>query len=98
MIKVTRYKSQITIKGHANYAEHGKDIVCSAVSVLVQTLIKSIESLTTDKIKYSMSPGTVDINFWCLSDQSKVLIDAFFVGVKGVAAAHPDNVKVIEMF
>lgn len=97
MIEVTRQTDRITISGHANYAEHGKDIVCAAVSVLVQTLIQSVESLTADKIEYSMSPGTVDIKFWCLSEQSKVLIDAFFVGIKGIAEAHPDNVSLTEL-
>lgn len=96
MTEVTRYKDRITIKGHSGYAPIGQDIVCAAVSVLVQTLIQSVEELTTDKIKYSMQPGTVDIKFWCLSDQSKVLIDAFFVGIKGIAEAHPDNVKLTE--
>jgi uncharacterized protein YsxB (DUF464 family) len=96
MIKVTRFKDRITIKGHSGYAPIGQDIVCAAVSVLVQTLIQSVEELTTDKIKYSMQPGTVDIKFWCLSDQSKVLIDAFFIGIKGIAEAHPDNVKLTE--
>ena len=96
MIEVERRKDGISIKGHANYAPHGQDIVCSAVSVLVQTLIQSVEELTTDKIEYSMQPGTVDIKFWCLSDQSKVLIDAFFIGIKGIAEAHPDNVTLTE--
>lgn len=96
MITVDRYSDRITLRGHANYAEIGKDIVCSAVSVLVQTLIQSVETLTTDRIEYKMQPGTVDIKFWCLSDQSKVLIDAFFIGIKGVAEAHPDNVRLTE--
>ena len=95
MTEVTRYKDRITIKGHSGYAPIGQDIVCAAVSVLVQTLIQSVEELTADKIEYSMSPGKVDIKFWCLSDQSKVLIDAFFIGIKGIAEAHPDNVKFI---
>ena len=96
MIVIERKKDGISIRGHANYAPIGQDIVCSAVSVLVQTLIQSVEELTTDKIEYSMQPGTVDIKFWCLSDHSKVLIDAFFVGIKGIAATHPDNVKLTE--
>lgn len=101
MITVDRYSDRITVKGHANYAEIGRDIVCSAVSVLVQTLIQSVETLTTDRIEYNMQPGTeelqpgtVDIKFWCLSDPSKVLIDAFFIGVEGVAEAYPDNLTV----
>lgn len=94
MITVDRYSDRITLKGHADYAEHGKDIVCSAVSVLVQTLIQSVETLTTDRIEYKMQPGTVDIKFWCLSDHTKVLIDAFFIGIKGVAKSYPACVKV----
>ncbi len=97
MTTVTRYKDRITIKGHSGYAPIGQDIVCSAVSTLVQTLIQSVENLTADKITYDMQPGTVDIKFWSLSDLSKVLIDSFFLGIKGVAEAYPDNVKVIEM-
>lgn len=96
MIEITKLIDGIKIKGHAQYAEPGKDIVCSAVSVLTQTLIQSVENLTADKIEYDMQPGKVHIKFWCLSDQSKVLIDAFFIGVKGIAEAYPDNVKLTE--
>ena len=31
-------KNEITIKGHANYDENGKDIVCAAASMLFYTL------------------------------------------------------------
>lgn len=95
MTTVTRYKDRITIEGHSGYAPIGQDIVCAAVSVLVQTLIQSVENLTADKITYDMRPGTVDIKFWSLSDHSKVLIDSFFLGIKGTAEAHPDNVRII---
>lgn len=103
MIVIERKKDGIAIRGHANYAPIGQDIVCSAVSVLVQTLIQSVEELTTDKIEYDMQPGTdelqpgrVDIKFWCLSDHSKVLIDAFFIGVESIVNTYPDNVKLTE--
>ena len=39
-------KAGITVDGHANYEEPGKDIICAAVSVLAQNLIRSLESLT----------------------------------------------------
>lgn len=95
MIVVAGYKDRITVKGHANYAEPGKDIVCASVSILTQTLIKSIEDLTTDKIHYGISPGLVDINFKTLSNETKTLIKSFFVGVKAIAETYPQNVKVI---
>lgn len=37
MIRITMTHSSIKIKGHAEYAEHGKDIVCAAVSAILQT-------------------------------------------------------------
>lgn len=94
MIVVTEYKDRITVKGHANYAEIGKDIVCASVSILTQTLIKSIEDLTADVIQYGISPGSVDINFKTLSDETKTLVKSFFVGVKAIAEAYPENVQV----
>lgn len=38
----------LNISGHANYAESGKDIICSAVSVLAINLANSIEKYTDD--------------------------------------------------
>lgn len=93
MIIIQQEKDKITIKGHANYAPIGQDIVCAGVSTLIQTLIQSVEELTADKIEYSMSPGRVDIKFWCLSDLTKGLVDAFFIGIKLIASEYPNNVK-----
>lgn len=34
---------ELIANGHANYAERGKDIVCASVSILIYTLIESID-------------------------------------------------------
>ncbi|AMA72768.1 ribosomal protein [Aneurinibacillus sp. XH2] len=31
--------------GHANYAEHGKDIVCAAVSAIMQTALLGLQAI-----------------------------------------------------
>lgn len=95
MIEIKREKDGVTMKGHAGYAPHGQDIVCAAVSVLMQTLIQSIEELTSDPINYYILPGDVKIKYWCLSDVTKALINAFFIGIAGIAEAYPDYVRVI---
>lgn len=92
MITVNRYSDRITVTGHAYYAAPGQDIVCAGVSTLVQTLIQSVEELTTDKTQYDMQPGTVDIKFWCLSDLTKVLVDAFFIGIELIISEYPEYV------
>ena len=51
MIKVIVKEDVITISGHANYDEYGKDIVCSAVSATVITTVNGILSIDNSAIK-----------------------------------------------
>lgn len=94
MIAVNVRLDGITVSGHAGYSEHGKDIICSAVSTLTQNLIYSIEQLTKDKITYVIKPGTVDIKFRDLSEYAQLLVDSFFIGVCSIADSYPDYVKI----
>ena len=94
MIAVSVRKDGITVSGHANYAEAGKDIVCAGVSALVQGLIRSVESLASDKIEYEKSPGRADIYYRVLSEAGRLLVDSFFIGICQIASEFPDNVRI----
>lgn len=94
MIEVNVREDGITVAGHAGYAPPGQDIVCAGISTLTQSLIKSIEDLTADRIEYEISPGAVDIRYGNLSEKSRTLVDSFFIGVCGVAEAYPENVTI----
>ena len=55
MINITIVKSNnkiITIEatGHSGYAEHGQDIVCSAVSTLMETLANGLTEVVKAKV------------------------------------------------
>ena len=95
MITIQKNDREISLLGHAGYAEPGRDIVCAGVSALVQTLIQSIEELTSDVIKYDMTPGAVHIQFGDLSERARLLVDSFFVGASMIAEDYPENVKII---
>ncbi len=95
MIVVSVRKDEIKVSGHANYAEEGKDIVCAGVTALTQTLVKSIEDLTEDKIEYDIVPGRVDIKYGNLSEKSKALVDSFFIGICMIVDEFPDHVKIV---
>ena len=84
----------ITVSGHAGYAEIGKDIVCAGVTALTQTLIRSLENLTRDGIKYEISPGRADIHYGNLSEEGKLLVDSFFIGACLIADEFPEYVRV----
>lgn len=95
LIEASVRRDGITVKGHANYAVSGSDIVCAGITALAQTLIKSIKDLTDDKIEYEISPGRVDIKYGNLSEKSKILVDSFFIGICMIAEEFPEYVRIM---
>ena len=98
MITITHRPGQITINGHAGYAPHGQDIVCAAVSTLVQTFIASAEELTHDEIKVTTSElGQIQsIEYRKLSEGAQLLLASFFIGIRMIANSYPSNLKLTE--
>ena len=94
MIVVDVRKDGITVAGHAEYAEAGKDIVCAGVTALTQSLIRSLEGLTSDKIKYEISPGRADIHYRNLSEEGMLLVDSFFIGVCQITNEFSEYVRI----
>ena len=78
MIVVNVNEEKITLNGHAGYAEPGKDIVCAAVTALVQTMVHSIKALTDDRPEYTVSPGEFELEIKNLSEKSKTFGRLFF--------------------
>lgn len=95
MIKVYVDETHISIQGHANYAPMGEDIVCAGVSALVWSLIRSMKALTKDNIKETITSGDVFITYKNVSEQGRLLIDSFFIGVSEIAKNYPDYIKIL---
>lgn len=96
MIEVKVSLEGIVIDGHAGYAKPGKDIICSAVTVLAFNLINSMEVLTEDIINYDANnPGHINIEFKNLSERGKLLVDSFFIGISEVSRAYPEYVQLL---
>ena len=96
LIEIRRWKDGISIKGHAGYAEHGKDIVCAAISALLQTFIASVEELTYDNIQSEITAGNAVIKYKDLSEQGTLLVESFFCGVRMIAASYPEYVRAVD--
>lgn len=94
MIVVTQTDSGITIEGHAGYAPRGQDIVCAAVSTLLQGFLNAVDELTADKLNTEIGAGKAVIEYGNLSGSGKLLVDSFFVSLKMVADEFPDYVRV----
>ena len=107
MINVIVIKEKQTIKtieatGHSGYAEEGSDIVCSAVSVLMETLANGLTEVVKADVKV-----VVDENIPHLSvtlneiDQEKckhaqILMQSTLLGIKGVANGYSKFIKIKE--
>jgi len=96
MVEISRLGYGIAIKGHANYAPHGQDIVCASISVLFQTLVEAIDTLTLDYIEYHVEPGDARIVFKREpTRESQLLVDSFLIGFENIAEQYPKYVRMI---
>ena len=63
-IEETNEHIHIEVKGHANYNIVGQDIVCSAISALLQTLCYSLEEAWNSlKLRLEKKLGVITINY-----------------------------------
>lgn len=95
LIEVSVRKDEVKVSGHADFAKKGEDIICGAVSILTQNLVNSIQNLTQDKVACVIESGKVIINldFGNLSEQTKTLIDSFFLGICSIADVMDMNIQ-----
>ena len=98
MIKVNISKDlkQISIKGHADYAEHGKDIVCAAVSSIVVTSVNACLSLDENSIKYLDREGLVEIEVLNNNDTTIKLINNMINMLIELANNYKKNITIIK--
>lgn len=100
MIKCVYEKSKsgvkLTVNGHAGYAQHGEDIVCSAVSALTETLIARLLELNA-KFSYKKEPGAVEVAMQRVTYDAKEAFRFAVLGMQLIQAAYPKNVEVQRM-
>lgn len=85
----------LSVLGHANYGEYGKDIVCAGVSALVQALIGWIEEnhYKAECISVDTKAGEVIIS----CDGGEDIAAVFHmtaIGLAQIADCYPDHVHI----
>ena len=88
----------LEISGHANYAEHGKDIVCAAATTLFYTLLYALEGEDDIDMDYSVTPGAARVTARGTSQKGAAMCDTLFGAMAGgyemLAAKYPEHVKI----
>lgn len=88
-----------TVKGHSGSAPSGKDIVCAAVSGIVQTALIGLDEVAGIKDTYDVKDGFVDCRLPENADKAKlekanVIIETMRLGLLSIADQFPDFVLV----
>ena len=96
MIKVIKDNDLITVKGHANMAEYGKDIVCASVSSIIYTSINAIASINPKYIDVQDDGNVMTIKIKENDEIVLKLIANMFEMLKSVAKDYPKNLSVKE--
>ena len=94
MIKVKVKPNNVSIVGHADYDDYGKDIVCSSVSSIVTTTVNAILIFDKKTIDYKVSEGSVKIDIIESDDTTRKLIDNMVNLLTELATDYPKNIKV----
>ena len=95
MIKVEVTKKNISIIGHANFDEYGKDIVCAAASSIVITSIEALASFDISSIDVLESKDKLEITINKNDDITNKLIANMLNCLNELVKKYPKNIKII---
>lgn len=89
--------TSFTIKGHANYAKYGQDIVCAAVSSISLATVNSLAKYTYLEVSELSGYLSVELSIPDEVDKFKaveVLLDLLYTHLINLASIYPENIVV----
>ncbi|MRG26786.1 ribosomal-processing cysteine protease Prp [Laceyella tengchongensis] len=94
---------RVMVKGHANFAEHGKDLVCAAVSGITIGMVNAIETMFDVQV-HSADDGDGKVDCHLPREvrdpetrgKIHLLLEAMAVSLKNVADEFPKYVTIQE--
>src|SRR5436190_11338446 len=86
-----------TIRGHANYAEKGQDIVCAAISAITNGTINFLNFHYKNDCQISCQPAEIKI-YPRTDDNSEyqLCLRLMFYQLENIANSYPNYLKIIK--
>ena len=91
MIRAVFWKTGFKVEGHADFDEYGKDVVCAAVSGMVQ-LAGYI--LKAKGAKFTREKGHVEVKLNDFDKDTFLILEILKSALKDVEKKYPDHLKV----
>lgn len=98
IVKEVEFIKQVTVGGHADYAEHGSDIVCAGVSAVIFGLINAVDELDED-VEFDISAnedvtGYVTYRSLKSTDKEQLLLNAMLIALKTIEENYSDYITI----
>lgn len=94
VIKPNDNIKKITFKGHANYSDYGKDIVCAAVSSTMLCTVNAILSINKNTIEVVEEKDSFVINIIRDDDIVNKLLENMIRCLKSLEKQYPKNIEI----
>ena len=85
----------ISISGHADYEEYGKDIVCSSVSSIVTTTVNGIYEIDKEYLNLEENKDGMIITVLKEDNVCDKLIKNMLSLLSELSESYPENIKVM---
>ena len=96
MIKVKVGKKNISILGHANYDDFGKDIVCASVSSIVLCSVEAIANFDIQAVDIKQTKDKLDIIINKEDNITGKLVNNMLNCLKELEKKYPKNIEIID--
>ena len=94
MIKIKVTEKNISILGHANYDEYGKDIVCASVSSVVLCSVEAISQFDINSVNIKQTKDKLEIIINKTDDITQKLINNMLNCLKELEKKYPKNIQI----
>lgn len=94
MIKIKVLSDSITMSGHAEYDEYGKDIVCAAASSILTTTVNAILALENETITYENKDDTFSLRILKHTHTTDTLIKNMMHLLEDLENQYPENIRI----
>jgi hypothetical protein len=85
------------VDGHANTADHGKDIVCAGVAALTQTALLGLENHLGKEISWEIGEGRLTMTLDGQPDVfTAAVLETMLLGLAEIAQISPNSVRILE--
>ncbi|MGL4534131.1 MAG: ribosomal-processing cysteine protease Prp [Fusobacteriaceae bacterium] len=106
MIKIEIFKKDGSIvryraTGHAEYANHGEDIVCAASSTALQFPLAGITEVLGIFPRFELADGNIEVDLRGVDYRGKdneinILLNSMYLMLRELTKEYPKNLKLVE--